>query len=260
MSDKEEGLAQDKAAYPVPARSSSNPGAYLRPWPLDRAGGGQRARGPVNWSTGADALPRNPRSDCAVRCNITDCNRPRSPVPVPVLHNSCAPLLGEPGFIFFVERPHFDDNLKLPSPAQYNPSRLSNWRRVYILRPFPQGPPPLHLRSKQYCTILPDTLDFGCTPIPSPMRAATFARSAVWAASRSSRTLQASRPLRLFSIKAEAASDSKQKALDPNRLSITQTSSPKPLSQPETLVFGREFTGMSCQLICPSMYWGMRTA
>ncbi|KAK8919631.1 Branched-chain-amino-acid aminotransferase, cytosolic [Metarhizium anisopliae] len=74
------------------------------------------------------------------------------------------------------------------------------------------------------------------------MRAATFARSAVWAASRSSRTLQASRPLRLFSIKAEAASDSKQKALDPNRLSITQTSNPKPLSQPKTLVFGREFT------------------
>lgn len=170
MSDKEGGLAQDKAAYPVPARSSSNPGAYLRPWPLDRAGGGQRARGPVNWSTGADALPCNPPSDCAVRCNITDCNRPRSPVPVPVLHNSCAPLLGEPGFIFFVERPHFDDNLKLPSPAQYNPSRLSNWRRVYILRPFPQGPPPLHLRSKQYCTILHIRLRLHAHTLPDESR------------------------------------------------------------------------------------------
>lgn len=76
------------------------------------------------------------------------------------------------------------------------------------------------------------------------MRSANLARNAVWAATRSSRTLQAARPLRLFSIKAEAASDFKQKALDPSRLSITETSNPKPLSKPETLVFGREFTGM----------------
>ncbi|GAB0136528.1 branched-chain-amino-acid transaminase bat2 [Epichloe bromicola] len=74
------------------------------------------------------------------------------------------------------------------------------------------------------------------------MRSARLARSAVWAAASSSRTLQAARPLRCFSIKAEAASDSKQKALDPRKLTITETSSPKELSKPESLVFGREFT------------------
>jgi branched-chain amino acid aminotransferase len=76
------------------------------------------------------------------------------------------------------------------------------------------------------------------------MRSASFARSAFWAATRSSRSLQASRPLRFLSIKAEAASDSKQRPLDPSRLSVAKTSNPKTLSKPETLVFGREFTGM----------------
>lgn len=46
-----------------------------------------------------------------------------------------------------------------------------------------------------------------------------------------------------YSIKAEAASAAKPLGLDPSRLSITKTSHPKALSKPETLVFGREFTG-----------------
>lgn len=100
------------------------------------------------------------------------------------------------------------------------------------------------------------------------MRSARLARSAVWAATRSSRTLQAARPLRCFSIKAEAASDSKQKALDPRKLTITETSSPKELSKPESLVFGREFTGVfrvvvliipsTCIYPCPSTSLGKK--
>ncbi|KAG6109276.1 branched-chain-amino-acid transaminase bat2 [Claviceps sp. LM219 group G6] len=74
------------------------------------------------------------------------------------------------------------------------------------------------------------------------MRSARLARTAVWAAVSPSRNIQAARPFRCFSVKAEAASDAKQKALDPSKLTITQTSSPKKLSKPETLIFGREFT------------------
>ncbi|KAF4984905.1 hypothetical protein FDECE_16996 [Fusarium decemcellulare] len=51
-----------------------------------------------------------------------------------------------------------------------------------------------------------------------------------------------------FSIKAEAASAAKPVGLDPSRLTITKTSSPKGLSKPEDLVFGREFTGKKSSL------------
>ncbi|RYO97700.1 hypothetical protein DL766_001199 [Monosporascus sp. MC13-8B] len=47
---------------------------------------------------------------------------------------------------------------------------------------------------------------------------------------------------RWFSIKPEAASAAKQLDLDPSKLSITKTTSPKTPKDPATLVFGREFT------------------
>ncbi|KAI9151816.1 branched-chain-amino-acid aminotransferase [Paramyrothecium foliicola] len=50
------------------------------------------------------------------------------------------------------------------------------------------------------------------------------------------------RSSRLYSIKAQAASSSKLQDLDPKKLSITETTSPKALSKPEDLVFGRTFT------------------
>lgn len=91
------------------------------------------------------------------------------------------------------------------------------------------------------------------------MRSARLARTAVWAAVSSSRNVQAARPFRCFSVKAEAASDAKQKALDPSKLTITQTSSPKKLSEPETLIFGREFTGMPLYQSQPSTRLVLRT-
>ncbi|KZZ91445.1 branched-chain amino acid aminotransferase, cytosolic [Moelleriella libera RCEF 2490] len=73
---------------------------------------------------------------------------------------------------------------------------------------------------------------------------ASSSSSSAWlAASSSSSARRAALPsTRWFSIKAEAASDFTQKALDASRLSVTETQSPKPLSEPETLVFGKEFT------------------
>ncbi|KAL6886414.1 aminotransferase [Trichoderma longibrachiatum] len=73
------------------------------------------------------------------------------------------------------------------------------------------------------------------------MRSA-FPRTALLSASRASRFLPAHRPARLYSIKAEAASHSKQRPLDASRLTIEKTKKPKPLSKPENLVFGKEFT------------------
>ena len=80
------------------------------------------------------------------------------------------------------------------------------------------------------------------------MQSASFARTALRAASacRSSRLpayRAAAVAARFMSIKAEAASSAKHQALDASKLSITKTKSPKPLSKPEDLVFGREFTG-----------------
>lgn len=77
------------------------------------------------------------------------------------------------------------------------------------------------------------------------MQSARLARSALRTASRSSRALPAYRPARFFSLKAEAASASKHHFLDASKLSITKTKSPKELSKPEDLVFGKEFTGAS---------------
>ncbi|KAL3962557.1 hypothetical protein ACCO45_004080 [Purpureocillium lilacinum] len=75
------------------------------------------------------------------------------------------------------------------------------------------------------------------------MQSASFARSALRAACRSSSArLPAYRAARFMSIKAEAASSAKHQPLDASKLSVTKTKSPKALSKPEDLVFGREFT------------------
>ncbi|KAI1256329.1 branched-chain-amino-acid transaminase bat2 [Eutypa lata] len=47
---------------------------------------------------------------------------------------------------------------------------------------------------------------------------------------------------RWYSIKPEAASAAKPLDLDPSKLSITRTTAPKDIKDPNTLVFGREFT------------------
>ncbi|KAL7911916.1 aminotransferase [Trichoderma velutinum] len=73
------------------------------------------------------------------------------------------------------------------------------------------------------------------------MRSA-FPRTALLSATRASRFLPAYRPVRFYSIKAEAASHSKQRPLDASRLSVEETKAPKALSKPEDLVFGKEFT------------------
>lgn len=72
-----------------------------------------------------------------------------------------------------------------------------------------------------------------------------LARSALWAATRSSRALPTWRTWqtwRPFSLRAEAATASKPHFLDPSRLIITKTADPKPLTKPQDLVFGRQFT------------------
>lgn len=48
---------------------------------------------------------------------------------------------------------------------------------------------------------------------------------------------------RLYSIQANAASDLKAQDIDPSKLSITKTTTPKQLVPPNELVFGRTFTG-----------------
>lgn len=52
------------------------------------------------------------------------------------------------------------------------------------------------------------------------------------------------RSSRFYSIKAAAASASKLQGLDPKKLTIQETTTPKSLSKPEDLVFGKTFTGM----------------
>lgn len=73
--------------------------------------------------------------------------------------------------------------------------------------------------------------------------AAGLLRNASWAVAHGSGSLSVRQLSRLYSIKAEAASVSKLQILDPSRLTITKTKTPKQLSKPEDLVFGREFTG-----------------
>ena len=48
---------------------------------------------------------------------------------------------------------------------------------------------------------------------------------------------------RTYSVKAEAASATKIKNIDPAQLKITQSKTPKTLLPPNELVFGRTFTG-----------------
>lgn len=51
------------------------------------------------------------------------------------------------------------------------------------------------------------------------------------------------RSARAYSIKAEASVGTKIAGLDPSKLSITKTTTPKSLLPPEELIFGRNFTG-----------------
>ena len=48
---------------------------------------------------------------------------------------------------------------------------------------------------------------------------------------------------RSYSIKAKAASDTKQQPLDASKLTVEKTTHQKSLMKPEDLVFGRTFTG-----------------
>lgn len=70
-------------------------------------------------------------------------------------------------------------------------------------------------------------------------------RSALLTAARSQRFAAACRPARFYSISPKSASASKLVGIDPAKLNISKTGSPKPLSKPEDLVFGAQFTGMS---------------
>ncbi|KAF3026387.1 hypothetical protein G7054_g14056 [Neopestalotiopsis clavispora] len=54
--------------------------------------------------------------------------------------------------------------------------------------------------------------------------------------------LASSQASRCYSIQPKAASTSKPVGIDPTKLSITKTSSPRTPSDPKSLVFGREFT------------------
>ncbi|KAK5987841.1 Protein TWT2 [Cladobotryum mycophilum] len=74
------------------------------------------------------------------------------------------------------------------------------------------------------------------------MRSSILSRTALLSATRASRLAPVCRPARLYSIKAEAASSAQPRPLEASRLNITKTSKPKPLSKPEDLVFGKEFT------------------
>ncbi|KAI5467735.1 aminotransferase [Mariannaea sp. PMI_226] len=76
------------------------------------------------------------------------------------------------------------------------------------------------------------------------MRPSLISRSALRSATRasSSRLMPLCQASRFYSIKAEAASTSKPRPLEPSKLIINKTSEPKPLSKHEDLVFGREFT------------------
>lgn len=77
------------------------------------------------------------------------------------------------------------------------------------------------------------------------MRPFLRSQSALRSTVRASRVFPACRTLRPFSVKAEAAQATKQAGIDPKKLSITKTSSPRQISKPEDLVFGKEFTGKS---------------
>jgi branched-chain amino acid aminotransferase len=48
---------------------------------------------------------------------------------------------------------------------------------------------------------------------------------------------------RYYSVKLQGAASPKLAGLDSSKLEITKTTTPKAISKPEDLVFGREFTG-----------------
>lgn len=59
---------------------------------------------------------------------------------------------------------------------------------------------------------------------------------------------------RPYSIHADASVGSKIQDIDPTKLSITRTSSPKALLPPEDLIFGRNFTGTSFVALASQLY------
>lgn len=65
------------------------------------------------------------------------------------------------------------------------------------------------------------------------MRSALRMRSALLGAARTQRAV----PARFYSQASQL------RGLDASKLSITKTQNPKPLTKPEDLVFGKEFTG-----------------
>ena len=64
-------------------------------------------------------------------------------------------------------------------------------------------------------------------------------------------TSSAQRCRRAYSIHADAPSGVKIQDIDPTKLSITKTTTPKDLLPPRELLFGRNFTGMY-QTFAPS--------
>lgn len=75
------------------------------------------------------------------------------------------------------------------------------------------------------------------------MRPSTLTRAALRTATMPARLAPLARPTRMYSIKASAASTAQLKPIDPKKLTITKTKTPKALTKPEDLVFGSEFTG-----------------
>ncbi|KAK4190794.1 aminotransferase [Podospora australis] len=71
---------------------------------------------------------------------------------------------------------------------------------------------------------------------------ASFAATSSSSSSSSSSSPSAAQAIRNYSVKAEAASTAQPLDIDPSKLSIQKTSSPKPLLASKDLVFGRNFT------------------
>ena len=68
------------------------------------------------------------------------------------------------------------------------------------------------------------------------------------------RTRTQTQTQRPYSIHADASVGSKIQDIDPTKLSITRTSSPKALLPPEDLIFGRNFTGTSFVALASQLY------
>ena len=63
---------------------------------------------------------------------------------------------------------------------------------------------------------------------------------------------------RAYSIQTDASSLAKLPNIDPSKLSITETTTPKELIPPEELVFGRTFTGKSHESREPHQHWPLK--